>query len=45
VERRVPDNRKCASLLGFEPLTRLAQGLPITIEWQRRVMQAAAELG
>jgi UDP-glucose 4-epimerase len=41
VQRRVPDNRKAAALLGYEPRTRLAQGLPVTIEWQRRVLAAA----
>jgi UDP-glucose 4-epimerase len=43
VQRRVPDNRKAGELLGFLPLTRLAQGLPTTIEWQRLAMETAAE--
>ncbi len=38
VMRRVPDISKARELLGYEPRTDLEQGLPITIDWQRRVM-------
>lgn len=37
VMRRVPDIGKARERLGFEPRTHLEQGLPITIDWQRRV--------
>ena len=42
VMRRVPDISKARELLGFEPRTHLEQGLPITIEWQRKVMAEEA---
>jgi UDP-glucose 4-epimerase len=44
VERRVPDNRRAAQVLGFEPALPLEEGLPRTIAWQRTAMQRAGEL-
>lgn len=37
VMRRVPDVSRARERLGFVPKTHLEEGLPITIEWQRRV--------
>lgn len=37
VRRRVPDNSKARSLLGFDPRTSLEEGLTRTINWQRQV--------
>jgi UDP-glucose 4-epimerase len=44
VERRVPDNRKAARLLGHVPAVTLEEGLPRTIAWQREAMQKAGLL-
>jgi UDP-glucose 4-epimerase len=44
VQRRVPDNRRAASVLGHVPHVSLEQGLPTTIEWQRRAMMEAGLL-
>ena len=44
VQRRVPDNRRAGSVLGHVPQTSLEEGLPKTIEWQRRVMTEAGLL-
>jgi UDP-glucose 4-epimerase len=44
VERRVPDNRRAAKVLGFTPSVPLEEGLPRTIAWQRAAMQRAGEL-
>jgi UDP-glucose 4-epimerase len=43
VERRVPDNRRAARVLGFTPSVPLEEGLPRTIAWQRAAMQRAGE--
>ena len=40
VQRRVPDCQLASTALGFAPQTKLSEGLPPTIDWQRRVMQA-----
>jgi UDP-glucose 4-epimerase len=40
VQRRVPDTRLSSAVLGFTPQTKLSEGLPPTIDWQRRVMRA-----
>jgi UDP-glucose 4-epimerase len=44
VERRVPDNRKAARLLGHVPAVTLEEGLPRTIAWQREAMKKAGLL-
>jgi UDP-glucose 4-epimerase len=44
VERRIPDNRLAASVLGFTPSVPLETGLPRTIEWQRGAMGKAGLL-
>ena len=37
VKKRVPDTKKSQKILGFKPKIQLEDGLPPTIEWQRRV--------
>ena len=44
VERRIPDNRKAAKLLGHVPAVPLEEGLPRTIAWQRDAMGRAGLL-
>lgn len=44
VERRIPDNRKAARLLGHVPQVTLEAGLPRTIAWQREAMARAGLL-
>ena len=44
VERRIPDNRKAARLLGHVPAVTLEEGLPRTIAWQREAMAKAGLL-
>ena len=44
VERRVPDNRRAARVLGYTPSVRLEDGLPRTIAWQREAMARAGLL-
>lgn len=44
VERRVPDNRRAAQVLGHTPRIRLEEGLPRTIAWQREAMRQAGLL-
>ncbi|MGE0452076.1 MAG: NAD-dependent epimerase/dehydratase family protein [Vicinamibacteria bacterium] len=44
VERRVPDPRRTAEVLGFTPEVRLEEGLPPTIAWQREAMRRAGQL-
>jgi UDP-glucose 4-epimerase len=44
VERRVPDNRRAAKVLGYTPSVRLEDGLPKTIAWQRAAMARAGLL-
>jgi nucleoside-diphosphate-sugar epimerase len=44
VERRVPDNRRAARLLGHVPAVTLEEGLPRTIAWQREAMKKAGLL-
>jgi len=44
VERRIPDNRKAARLLGHVPAVTLEEGLPRTIAWQREAMGKAGLL-
>ena len=44
VERRIPDNRKAARLLGPVPAVSLEEGLPRTIAWQRDAMSRAGLL-
>jgi len=44
VERRVPDNRRGAQVLGFKPSVPLEEGLPRTIAWQRTALERAGEL-
>ena len=44
VERRIPDNRKAAKLLGHVPAVALEEGLPRTIAWQRAAMVRAGLL-
>lgn len=41
VERRIPDNRRAARVLGFTPSVTLEEGLPRTIAWQREAMARA----
>lgn len=43
VMRRVPDNRKALSLLGFEPKVDLETGLTQTIAWQRQFVESLQE--
>jgi UDP-glucose 4-epimerase len=38
VELRVPSIRKAAELLGFEPRVDLELGLPLTIDWYRKLL-------
>jgi UDP-glucose 4-epimerase len=38
VERRIPDTRRAAAVLGDTPAVRLEDGLPRTIAWQREAM-------
>ena len=44
VERRIPDNRKAARLLGHVPAVSLEEGLPRTVAWQRDAMRRAGLL-
>jgi UDP-glucose 4-epimerase len=44
VERRIPDNRKAARLLGHASAVTLEEGLPRTIAWQREAMRKAGLL-
>jgi len=44
VQRRIPDNRRAASVLGYTPHVTLEEGLPRTIAWQREVMVRAGLL-
>lgn len=44
IDRRVPDNRRAAQVLGFTPKVPLEHGLPLTISWQRDAMAAAGLL-
>ena len=44
VERRIPDNRKAARLLGHVPKVTLEEGLARTIAWQRDAMRKAGLL-
>jgi UDP-glucose 4-epimerase len=44
VERRIPDNRRAARVLGSTPVVSLEEGLPRTIVWQRTAMQRAGLL-
>jgi UDP-glucose 4-epimerase len=44
VERRVPDNRLAAEVLGFTPSVTLEEGLPRTIAWQREAMSRSGML-
>ena len=44
VERRVPDNRHAAKVLGFVPSIGLEDGLVRTIAWQREAMRRAGTL-
>ena len=44
VERRIPDNRKAARILGHVPAVPLEEGLPRTIAWQREAMGRAGLL-
>jgi UDP-glucose 4-epimerase len=44
VERRIPDNRRAARVLGYTPSVSLEEGLPRTIAWQREAMARAGEL-
>ena len=44
VDRRIPDNRLAARVLGFTPSVPLEEGLPRTIEWQRGAMTKAGQL-
>ena len=44
VERRIPDNRKAARLLGHAPAVALEEGLTRTIAWQRDAMAKAGLL-
>jgi UDP-glucose 4-epimerase len=44
VQRRVPDNRRAAGILGYTPSVRLEDGLPRTIAWQREAMARAGLL-
>jgi UDP-glucose 4-epimerase len=44
VERRIPDNRRAARVLGYTPAVTLEEGLPKTIAWQREAMARAGLL-
>jgi nucleoside-diphosphate-sugar epimerase len=44
VERRIPDNRRAAEVLGYTPSVSLEAGLPPTIAWQREAMSKAGLL-
>jgi UDP-glucose 4-epimerase len=44
VERRIPDNRRAARVLGYTPQVRLEEGLTPTIAWQREAMARAGLL-
>ena len=44
VLRRVPDNRRAATVLGHVPEVSLEEGLPRTITWQREAMTTAGLL-
>jgi UDP-glucose 4-epimerase len=44
VDRRIPDNRLAARVLGYTPSVPLEEGLPRTIAWQRGAMQKAGVL-
>jgi len=44
VERRIPDNRLAARVLGHKPSVSLEQGLPLTIAWQMQAMRKAGLL-
>jgi dTDP-glucose 4,6-dehydratase len=44
VERRIPDNRRAAQVLGYTPKVSLEEGLPRTIPWQREAMSKAGLL-
>jgi UDP-glucose 4-epimerase len=44
VQRRIPDNRLAAQLLGLVPRVSLEEGLPRTIAWQREAMKKAGLL-
>jgi UDP-glucose 4-epimerase len=44
VQRRIPDNRRAARVLGYTPSVTLEEGLPRTIAWQREVMARAGLL-
>jgi len=44
VLRRVPDNRRAATVLGHVPEVSLEEGLPRTITWQREAMTMAGLL-
>jgi UDP-glucose 4-epimerase len=44
VQRRIPDNRLAARVLGYTPAVPLEEGLPKTIAWQREAMTRAGLL-
>jgi len=44
VQRRIPDNRRTARVLGYTPTVTLEEGLPRTIAWQREVLARAGRL-
>jgi UDP-glucose 4-epimerase len=44
VERRIPDNRRAARVLGHKPRVSLEEGLPQTIAWQEQAMREAGLL-
>jgi UDP-glucose 4-epimerase len=44
VRARVPDIRKAREVLGFEPRVGLEEGLRLTIDWQRSVMEREGTL-
>jgi UDP-glucose 4-epimerase len=44
VQRRIPDNRLAAQVLGYTPAVSLEEGLPRTIAWQREAMARAGSL-
>ena len=44
VRRRIPDTSKALKLLGFQAHVSLEQGLLQTIDWQRKVRAAAAQI-
>jgi UDP-glucose 4-epimerase len=44
VDRRVPDNRRAAAVLGHTPRVQLEEGLVRTIAWQREAMARAGLL-